>query len=188
MIEIVRRLAVIGLFAAMAACSSNQTSSVSGAPAADPELDQDVQQSLANLYADTPQARDLAEKAKGILVFPDVVRVGFIFGGSHGKGELIENGRVTGHYRTTAVTWGLQAGAQKYGYVMMFMTASALEDLKQSANFDVGVGPTIVVVDKGAARDLTTTTIKSDIYAFVFGQKGLMAGVGLRGSKITRTD
>lgn len=69
---------------------------------------------------------------------------------------------------------------------MFFMTPDALDYLNNSAGWEIGVGPSIVVVDEGVAKTLTTTTAKDDVYAFIFGQKGLMAGLGLQGSKITR--
>ncbi|WP_193102456.1 YSC84-related protein [Burkholderia sp. Z1] len=182
MIECIRKLAAISLLAVTAACSTSQSGTESG----DAVLDQDAQAALANLYVATPQAKDVAAKAKGILVFPSVVRAGFIAGASHGTGELIEGGKVTGYYATTSVTYGLQAGVQTYGYVMMFMSDKALDNLKTSPGFEVGMAPTVVIGDSGAARNLTTATLQSDIYAFIFDQKGLMAGIGLRGSKITR--
>ena len=85
-----------------------------------------------------------------------------------------------------AGSYGLQAGVQTFDYAMFFMTNSALDYLDRSEGFEVGVGPSIVVVDAGVAKSLTTTTGKNDVYAFIFGQKGLMAGLGLQGSKITR--
>ncbi|RBL67128.1 twin-arginine translocation pathway signal protein, partial [Pseudomonas sp. MWU13-2625] len=182
--DCVRKLAMASLFAATAACSTGQ--SPSGSSSEDAVLDQDVQAALANLYAGTPQAKDVAQKAKGILVFPSVVRAGFIAGASHGTGELIEDGKVTGYYATTSVTYGLQAGVQTYGYVMMFMSDKALGELKNSSGFEIGMAPTVVIGDTGAAKNLTTATLQSDIYAFIFNQKGLRAGIGLRGSKITR--
>lgn len=185
MIEIVRKLAVISLLAVAAACSTSQPPA-SGEGKSDAVLDEDTQAALANLYSGTPQAKDMAAKAKGVLVFPSVVRAGFIAGASHGTGELIEDGKVTGYYASTSVTYGLQAGVQTYGYVMMFMTDKALANLKTGSGFEVGMAPTVVIGDAGAAKNLTTTTLQSDIYAFIFDQKGLMAGIGLRGTKITR--
>jgi lipid-binding SYLF domain-containing protein len=188
MIHFVRKMAMISLVAVGAACSTGQPppASDSSAQSSDPVLDQDCQAALASLYSATSKAKDLSDKAKGILVFPSVVRAGFIAGASHGTGELIENGKVTGYYATTSVTYGLQAGIQKYGYVMMFMSDSALSELKTSLGFEVGMAPTIVIGDQGAAKNVTTATLQSDIYAFIFDQKGLMGGIGLRGSKITR--
>jgi len=93
-----------------------------------------------------------------------------------------------GYFRSSAVSYGLQAGAQSFGYVMFLMTTDALEYLKSSDGWEIGVGPTVVVVDEGIAKSLTTTTAKEDIYAFIFGQKGLMAGIGLQGSRIKKID
>ena len=66
------------------------------------------------------------------------------------------------------------------------MTDSSLQYLEKSSGWEIGVGPSVVAVDKGRAKTLTTSTAKADIYAFCFGQKGLMAGLGLQGSKITK--
>jgi lipid-binding SYLF domain-containing protein len=90
------------------------------------------------------------------------------------------------YYSTGGVSYGLQAGAQTYGYAMFFMNEAALKQLDKADGFEIGVGPSVVVMDEGMAKTMTTTTMKDDIYAFVFGQKGLMAGVGLQGNKITR--
>ena len=81
---------------------------------------------------------------------------------------------------------GLQAGAQTFGYALFFMNDNALAQLDKNDGFEVGVGPSVVVMDEGKAKTLTTTTAKDDIYAFIFGQKGLMAGLGIQGNKITR--
>ena len=189
MIKHLQTMALISIFAITSGCQTDQATSATGAnvvKGANAEMDQEAKAALKSLYASTPQARDLARKAKGILVFPDVLKAGLIVGGQHGEGELIENGKVTGYYATTAASYGLQAGAQKFAYVMFFMTYSAMNDLKDVKGFEVGVGPSIVVVDSGVAKSLTTATAQSDVYAFIFDQKGLMAGLGLQGSKITR--
>ena len=91
-----------------------------------------------------------------------------------------------GYYNRVAASYGLQAGAQKFGYAMFFLTQTALDYLTKSKGWEIGVGPSVVVVDEGLARSLTTTTAKEEIYAFFFHQKGLMAGLGLQGSKITK--
>ena len=141
---------------------------------------------LNKLYARQPSAKVLGEKAKGILVFPAMVKAGFMFGGQIGEGALRKNGRVVAYYNSVAASYGFQAGVQAFGYAMFLMTNAAVEYLDKSGGWEVGVGPSIVVVDTGVARNLTTTTIQSDVYAFVFDQRGLMAGIGIQGSKITR--
>lgn len=150
------------------------------------EIDRDVDTALQKLYASTPVAEELSKVARGILVFPEVIKGGLIVGGQYGEGALREEGKTVGYYKTVAASYGLQAGAQKFGYAMFFITESSLTYLDESSGWEVGVGPSIVVVDEGAARSLTTTTAREDIYVFFFGQKGLMAGLGLQGSKISR--
>jgi len=152
------------------------------------EIDDDAVAALRALYDRTPSARVLGEKAAGILVFPNIVKAGFLVGAQFGDGTLFRGGRKVANYRSIAGSYGFQAGAQTFGYAMFLMTPAAIEYLDKSGGWEVGVGPSIVVLDEGAARNLTTTTMQSDVYAFVFDQKGLMAGAGIQGSKITRVN
>jgi len=164
-------------------------SPVSTAVAASAEqIDRDAKKALEILYAKSESAKAMGEKAVGILVFPGIVKGGFIVGGQYGEGALIQNGKTVAFYNTVAASYGLQAGLQKFGYALFFMTEPALKWIDKSDGWEIGVGPSIVVVDKGAAGSLTSTTAQSDIYAFFFDQKGLMAGLGLQGTKITRLD
>jgi lipid-binding SYLF domain-containing protein len=149
-------------------------------------LDQDADAALQSLYSTSPGAKALGDKAVGILVFPTVTKAGFIVGAQGGDGVLFEKGKIAGHYNTGAASIGLQAGAQTYGYALFFMTASDLAYLKKSDGWSLGVGPNIVVVDAGAAKDASTLTGQKGVYGFIFDQKGLMAGMGLVGQKITR--
>lgn len=152
------------------------------------ELNREAQAALTALYAKAPAATELAKKAKGILVFPGIVKAGLIVGGQYGEGVLYKGGKVAGYYNVAGGSYGLQAGAQKYGYALFFISDSALAYLGKSDGFEVGVGPSIVVMDEGLAKSTTTTTLKDEIYAFIFSQSGLMAGLGLQGNKITKLD
>ena len=152
------------------------------------EIDRDVDAALDKLYSREPAAKALAAEAKGILVFPGIVKGGLIIGAQYGEGALRVKGKTIGYYRTVAASYGLQAGVQKFGYALFLMTDSALTYLEKSDGWEIGVGPSIVIVDEGIAKSLTTTTAKSDIYAFFFDQKGLMAGLGLQGTKITKIE
>jgi len=152
------------------------------------EIDRDAQKALGVLYAKSPSAKMMGEKAIGILVFPGIVKGGFIVGGQYGEGALIKDGKTVAYYNTVAASYGLQAGLQKFGYALFFMTESALKWLDKSDGWEIGVGPSVVVVDVGVAASVTSTTAQSDIYAFFFDQKGLMAGLGLQGTKITRLE
>ena len=150
------------------------------------ELDRDGARALKNLYANNTAARLLGSKAKAVLVFPSMVKAGFMFGGQMGEGVLLANGRPVGYYNSVAASYGLQAGVQVFGYALFFMNDGALSYLDRSDGWELGVGPSIVVVDAGVGKSLTSTTITQDVYAFIFDQKGLMAGLGIQGSKITR--
>ncbi len=152
------------------------------------ELDKKVDEGMTRLLASSDAAKALAKGAKGILLFPSVKKAGFIVGGQYGEGALRINGATQGYYKTTAASFGLQAGGQKFGYAMFFMNEGAMKYLKESKGWEVGVGPSFVVVDEGIARSLTTSSARSDIYVFFFGQKGLMGGLGIQGSKITKID
>ncbi len=126
-----------------------------------------------------PAAQALAKDAKAVLVFPKVTKAGLVIGGQYGEGALIQGGKVVSYYSTTGASHGLQAGAQTFGYAMFFMNDNAIAQLGKNHGFEVGVGPSVVVIDEGMAKTTTTTAMKDDIYAFVFGQKGLMAGLGV---------
>jgi len=152
------------------------------------ELTASSQRVLNNLVAQVPAAKAAKSKAVAVLVFPNITKAGLVVGGQYGEGVLWRKGKPVGYYNTAGASWGMQAGAQQFGYVMFFMTEKALKYLDSSEGFEVGVGPSVVVVDSGMAKNITSTTLTEEIYAFVFGQKGLMAGVGLQGNKITRID
>jgi len=152
------------------------------------EINRDVKSALEKLYAKSSSAKVLGEKAKGILVFPGIVKGGFLVGGQYGEGALLKGGQVAGYYNTVQLSYGLQAGIQKYGYALFLMTDSAMKWIDRSDGWELGTGPTLVVVDVGAARSLSTTTLQADTYAFFFDQKGLMGGLGLQGTKVTKID
>jgi len=150
------------------------------------EIDRNVQSALAQLQAKHPVTRILAEKAVGILVFPSIVKGGFMVGGQYGEGALLIKGKTNGYYNTVQMSYGFQAGLQKYGYALFFMSNSAMAWLNKSNGWEIGTGPSIVIIDEGKASSITTTTLQSDIYGYFFDQKGLMGGLGLQGTKITR--
>ncbi len=150
------------------------------------EIDRKVTEALKTLYDTTPGAEVLGEKAKGMLVFPKVVKFGFLAGTQLGVGALLKEGKSTGYYQSVAVSFGLQAGLQAFDYVLMFMDDESLDYLNRSAGWELGTGPSIVVLNKGVAASATTTTLRKGIYAFISDQKGVMAGIGLQGTKIIK--
>jgi len=150
------------------------------------ELDRDAINALKSLYATNTAARQLGEKARAVLVFPSIVKAGFMFGGQIGEGVMLKGGKPTGYYSSVAASYGFQAGVQVFGYALFLMNDEALSYLDSSGGWELGVGPSIVVVDAGVAKSITSTTMTQDVYAFIFDQKGLMGGLGVQGSKITQ--
>lgn len=149
------------------------------------DIDAEVEVALGRLHRSNSAAKNISEAAKAVLVFPSIIKGGLIIGGQYGKGSLQIDGKTTGYYETVSASYGLQIGAQTFGYAMYFMNDSALDYLRKSNGWEVGVGPSVVVVDEGMAKSYTSSTYKDDILVFFFNQKGLMAGVGIQGTKIT---
>ncbi len=150
------------------------------------DLNKDADQALQTLYRTNPVAKQISRKARAVLVFPNIVKAGLIFGGSYGEGVLKEGAKVVNYYNSVSGSWGLQAGAQSFGYAVFLMNNKAERYLNESKGWEIGVGPTVVIVNEGVAKNLSTSTLKDDAYAFIFGQEGLMAGVSIEGTKISR--
>jgi lipid-binding SYLF domain-containing protein len=178
------RLALILATASIVSMSMmNQTNAATAE-----DLDKDSRQALQTLYKDEPVAETLSRTAKAVLVFPNIVKAGLVFGGSYGEGEMIKGSKVVDYYNSVTGSWGLQAGAQSYGDAVFLMTDDAVRYVEETKGWEVGVGPTVVVVDEGVAKNLSTSSLKDDAYAFIFSQQGLMAGVSIEGTKISRID
>ncbi len=152
------------------------------------EINRDVSEALERLTRTNETAGNISKKARAVLVFPKIIKAGLILGGSYGEGALREGGKTVNYYSSASASYGLQAGAQSYAYAVFLMNDSALKYLRESKGWEIGVGPTVVVVNDGVAKNLSSTTLQDDAYAFIFGQQGLMAGVSIEGSKITRIE
>ena len=150
------------------------------------EIDADSRQALNALYAQNPAAKAIGSKARAVLVFPSIVKAGLGLGGAYGEGEMRQGGAVTGYYSTFTGSWGLQAGAQQYGYAVFLMNDDAVKYVEESDGWEIGVGPTVVLVNAGVAQNLSTTSLQDDAYAFIFDQNGLMAGISIEGTKINK--
>lgn len=150
------------------------------------EINAKVNTALAKLYKTEPGSKTLADKAKAVLVFPDLVKGGFIVAGQYGDGALRKGGKTVAYYRSIAASVGFQAGAESFGYALMFMDDDSLRWLDKTDGWELGTGPTITVLDMGFSKNLSTTTLQKGVYAFIFSQKGLMGGISLEGSKITK--
>ena len=156
---------------------------VQGATAED--LNQDAAQALQTLYKSHPEAERLSKTARAVLVFPKIIKAGLVFGGSYGEGVMTRGGSFSGYYNSVSASWGWQAGAESYGYVVFLMSDKAVQYLDKSKGWEFGVGPNIVVVNEGIAKNLSTSTLKDDAYAYLFDQQGLMASLSIEGTKIS---
>ena len=154
------------------------------APAKD--LDEAATAALKKLYAEAPATKALGEKAKAVLVFPEIYKAALLVGGQGGNGAMFKDGKIVGRYNVAGVVVGLEGGAQTYSYAVFLMTDEAVERLKSNAGFEVGFDPNVVVLDAGAGANVSTATSPRDVHAYVFGTQGLMAGVSLQGLKITQ--
>ena len=172
------------LLAALPVLAVPPSSAIGAVTAA--ELDRDSEQALQDLYRRNPLAAAISKKAWAVLVFPNIIKAGLVFGGSYGEGLLREGTKSVGYYNSVSASWGLQAGAQSFGYAVFLMNRNAEEYINRSQGWEIGVGPTVVIVNEGIAKNLSTSTLKDDAYAFIFDQTGLMLGVSIEGTKITR--
>jgi lipid-binding SYLF domain-containing protein len=150
------------------------------------DLNADATQALQTLYKSNPVAESIGKRAHAVLVFPKIVKAGLVFGGSYGEGVLTQDSKVAGYFNSVSASWGWQAGAESYGYVVFLMSDKAIKYLDKTKGWEIGVGPSVVVVNEGVAKNLSTSTLKDDAYAFIFDQQGLMASLSIEGTKISR--
>ncbi|WP_367871077.1 YSC84-related protein [Luteolibacter sp. Populi] len=187
-LRLVCRFSILALAGGLLSqCAHEPVTQANASNASGRQIASDSRAALQDLYAKNPSARRLGKSAAGILVFPHIVKGGFVVGAEGGNGALLgSDGSVRGYYQTAGASWGLQAGVQKYGYALFLMNSREVGNLNQAAGWDVGSSPSVVVVDRGAAAELTAKSVDRGSYAYIFDQKGLMGGIGLKGSKITR--
>jgi lipid-binding SYLF domain-containing protein len=150
-------------------------------------IDTEVKSALTQLYDTNPGAKAVGEKAKAILVFPTIRRAGFVVGGQRGDGALIKGGKIVSYWSSGGISVGLEAGAQKYSYALFFMTDKALNEFENRDSYEIGAGANVVFVDAGAAAAGGSASAPADVLGYVFSQSGLMGGVSLQGTKLTKT-
>jgi lipid-binding SYLF domain-containing protein len=168
-------------------CANGPVTNLNASSVNPRELAAKSRSALNDLYRTNPAARKLGAKAKGIMVFPNITKGGLMVGGMAGNGALIRNdGTIHDFYQTAGASYGFQAGIQEFGYALFLMDDAAFANLNRSGGWEIGSSPSLVIVDEGMAASLSTTTLNKSTYAFFFNQRGLMGGLGLQGSRITR--
>lgn len=180
-------LASLSTIAFVPSCANGPITQTNAAGASSSQIASDSRAALRSLYSQNSTARALGARAKAVLVFPKVIKGGLMVGAQGGNGSLIRSdGSIGGYYQTAGASYGFQAGVQQYGYALFLMDDTAFDNINRASGWEVGSSPSLVVVDQGMTKSLTTTTINKGTYAFFFDQRGLMGGLGLQGTKITR--
>jgi len=150
------------------------------------EIDVSVDVALDKFKQDVKGGDDFLKSAKGVLVFPNVIKAGFVFGGAFGEGAMRIDGKTVDYYNTAAASWGWLAGAQSVRVILVFMQEDALNKFRASKGWEAGVDGNVTLVNIGASGTIDTTNIKDPIVGFVFGNQGLMVDLSLTGSKYTK--
>lgn len=149
-------------------------------------IDRRVQETLGELYAAYPSMRPLVQRAAGVLVFPRVIKAGFVVGADYGEGALLQHGRTAGYYNVASGSFGFQIGAQKRSQIYIFNDPRALAAFKRTDGWKVGVDGSVALVTLGVGGNIDTNSLKAPVMAIVMGEKGLMFNATLEGSKISR--
>jgi lipid-binding SYLF domain-containing protein len=152
------------------------------------EIDAKVDAVLEKFYKEVGAAKKLSKKSKGILIFPDVVKAGFVIGGEYGEGALRIKKKTVEYYNTVAGSIGFQIGAQAKTVILMFMDKQVLSDFRNSDGWEIGVDGSVALIEFGAGDAIDTNSIKDPVIGFVFGNKGLMFNLTLEGAKISKID
>jgi lipid-binding SYLF domain-containing protein len=152
------------------------------------EIDAKVQEAVGNFYKQTSAGKQLAQKAAGMLVFPEVLKAGVGIGGEYGEGALIIKGKTAGYYNTAAASIGFQLGAQVKSQIILFMNQKVLDSFRNSKGWKAGVDGSVALATLGAGGELSTETIQQPIIGFIFSNKGLMYNLTFEGAKITRLE
>lgn len=149
-------------------------------------IEAEVNGAVRQFYAEYPAGRELAGKAAGMLVFPDIKKGGFIVGGEYGEGALRVGGKTTGYYSSASASIGFQAGIQSRSQIILFMTQRSLDKFLRSNGWEAGIDANVTVIEQGASGRTSTRIDDRPVLAYIFGESGLMAGVSLEGTKIER--
>lgn len=173
---------------ALAGCTTtpNKPDNAAASASKRQSIDASVNATLSRLYSTVPGSRDLVSKARGVLVFPNVLQAGFIVGAQSGNGALRVGGSTVGYYNTSSLSVGLQAGAQSKAIVFLFMTQQALDEFRNSDGWAAGAGASVALVKMGANGAVDTNTATAPVQVIVLTNAGLMGDVSINGTKVTK--
>ncbi|ARP88458.1 BPSL1445 family SYLF domain-containing lipoprotein [Bordetella genomosp. 9] len=184
----VRLPAAMLLATALAACTTTGPKSSGTSASKRQEINAGVDSTLSRLYSTVQGSREMANNAKGILVFPNVLEAGFVIGAQHGEGALRVGNATQGYYSLTGGSIGWQAGAQSRAVIIMFMDQEQLNKFRNSNGWSAGADASVAVAKVGATGAVDTNTARQQVVAFFLTNAGLMANLSLQGTKITKLD
>jgi len=150
------------------------------------EIDIKVSAAINRFQSEVEGGQEFLQRAKGVLVFPEVIKAGIGIGGEYGEGALRINGSTVDYYSTAAASIGFQLGAQMKTVILVFLDSDALSKFRTSSGWEVGVDGSVALVEYGAGKNINSTNINDPIVGFVISNKGLMYNLTLEGSKISR--
>ena len=150
------------------------------------EIDAEVDAAIKKFKKEVEGGANFLPKVKGYLVFPSVIKAGFIVGGKYGKGALRVNGVTKHYYSLTSASIGYQIGAQKHSILIAFLSEAALNNFVKSNGWEAGVDGSIAVSDWGKSGDITSISYEKPIIGFIYGEQGLMASVSIEGTKFQK--
>jgi lipid-binding SYLF domain-containing protein len=169
--------------AGLAACTSAPPTTVASPRE---KIDAAVDQALSELYSTVPGAQELGARSQGILVIPNIRKLGFFASGAYGEGALLIGPAKVDYYSMSTAGVGLTFGAAEFNQALFFLTQQALQDFRVADGWELGVDAAYVFQQTGAAAGLTSTQINRPITEVVFGQRGLIADASLAGAKYSR--
>jgi lipid-binding SYLF domain-containing protein len=147
-----------------------------------------VNDTLKRFNKEISGGSEFLKTAKGVMVFPSVIKAGFGIGGEYGEGALRIGGKTVEYYNTAAASIGFQLGAQSKSIVLVFLTREALSNFRKSKGWKAGVDGSVALLKWGVGEDINTVDIKDPIVGFVFSNKGLMYNLTIEGSKFSKID
>ena len=152
------------------------------------EIDASADAALDRFYENVKDAKEVAQRAEGLLIMPNVKKGALIVGGEYGQGVLRIGGKSVDYYSMISGSIGLQIGGQAKDVIIAFMSSDALKKFRDSKGWEAGVDGNVALITVGGGESAISAMGEDPIAAFVFDVKGLMADMSLKGAKFNKLD
>lgn len=150
------------------------------------EIDASIESAIERFTNEIQGGQTYLDGARGILVIPKMIKAGLVLGVEYGEGALVVDNIKVQYYRAFSGSLGLQLGIGSKDLIILFYDDEAMDDFIYSSGWQVGVDGSVAILDMGAGGSLDSTEAQDPIVGFVFGHKGLIAGLSLEGTKFTK--